>query len=80
MTKLFQLKPVKRFRTARNKACGNCKHLIEEDYGLTIKCRRPTRSRNGKRPYWRHHSGNYAEEVYASIWTHICDRWTKKPS
>jgi len=82
MAKPFKLQFVKRFRRLpRVKTCGNCKHLITEDYGGTLRCKRPNRIRGRQpQPYWTHHSGNYADQVFAEIWQHVCDRWTKKGS
>ena len=81
MVKPFTLKPIKNYRKQRVKACGNCKHLITEDYGDTLRCKRPSRIRAGKpRPYWNHNWTNHAGEVFEQAWTHVCDRWTKKDS
>ena len=78
MSKLFKLKMVRRFRRIQPKACGNCKYLSMEDHGMTLRCRRPNRIQRGPRPIWRHHAGNYPEDVFAEVWSHVCDRWTKK--
>lgn len=78
MTKLFKLKMVRNFRQTRPKACGNFKYLSMEDHGMTLRCR-PNRIQRGDRPHWRHHSGNFPEDVFADVWTHVCDRWSRKP-
>jgi hypothetical protein len=77
MSKPFTLKPTKNFRKmGRLKACGNCKYLLSEEYGMVLRCARPAHGR-GVSPAWQHHAGNYAHQVFAQVWTHVCDRWAK---
>lgn len=75
---MFKLKPILNFRKTKPKACGSCKYLELEDYGMTLRCRRPSRIKRGDRPNWRHYLGNSPEQVFEQVWTHVCDRWTRK--
>jgi hypothetical protein len=71
---MFKLKPTKRFRKQRIKACANCKHLNPLDETGVYKCARPSRARGGIKPIWHNNWRFHWDDLYS----YVCDRWTAK--